>query len=71
MWVSPVVSVGPPPGWGLVITALSAALIVAFLVLFLVLIATETALTVWHYLKEAPTWVQLGYAVVLVGRFGN
>jgi GTP-binding protein EngB required for normal cell division len=44
-----------------------AILIVAFLVLFLVLIATETALTVWHYLKEAPTWVQLGYAVVLVG----
>ena len=44
-----------------------ALLIVAFLVLFLVLIATETALTVWHYLKEAPLWVQLGYAVVLVG----
>jgi len=44
-----------------------AILIVAFLVLFLVLIATETALTVWHYLKEAPLWVQLGYAVILVG----
>jgi len=44
-----------------------ALLIVAFLVLFLVLIATETALTVWHYLKEAPLWVQLGYALVLVG----
>ncbi len=44
-----------------------AILIVAFLVLFLVLIATETALTVWHYLKEAPVWVQVGYGIVLVG----
>jgi small GTP-binding protein len=44
-----------------------AILIVAFLVLFLVLIATETALTVWHYLKEAPLWVQLGYALILLG----
>jgi len=44
-----------------------AILIVAFLVLFLVLIATETALTVWHYLKQAPVWVQVGYAIVLVG----
>jgi len=44
-----------------------AALILAFLVLFLVLIASETALTVWHYLKQAPAWVQLGYALVLVG----
>ena len=44
-----------------------AILIVAFLVLFLVLIATETALTVWHYLREAPLWVQLGYALILVG----
>ncbi len=44
-----------------------AILILAFIVLFLVLIATETALTVWHYLKEAPLWVQLGYAFILVG----
>jgi len=44
-----------------------AILIVTFLVLFLVLIASETALTVWHYLKEAPLWIQLAYAVVLVG----
>jgi GTP-binding protein EngB required for normal cell division len=44
-----------------------AILIIAFLVLFLVLIASETALTVWHYLKEAPLWVQLGYGVILVG----
>ncbi|MGD2128142.1 MAG: 50S ribosome-binding GTPase [Lysobacterales bacterium] len=41
--------------------------IVAFLVLFLVLIASETALTVWHYLKQAPLWVQIGYGVILVG----
>ncbi|MBT8055122.1 MAG: DUF697 domain-containing protein [Xanthomonadales bacterium] len=44
-----------------------AILIIAFLVLFLVLIASETALTVWHYLKEAPVWIQFGYAVILVG----
>lgn len=44
-----------------------AILIITFLVLFLVLIASETALTVWHYLKEAPLWIQLGYAVILVG----
>jgi small GTP-binding protein len=43
-----------------------AILIVAFLVMFLVLIATETALTVWHYLKEAPLWVQLAYSVILI-----
>jgi len=36
-----------------------------FLVLFLVLLATDTALSVWHYLREAPPWVQLAYAVVL------
>jgi GTP-binding protein EngB required for normal cell division len=44
-----------------------AILLLAFLVLFLVLIASETALTVWHYLKEAPLWVQLGYGVLLLG----
>jgi GTP-binding protein EngB required for normal cell division len=44
-----------------------AILIITFLVLFLVLIASETALTVWHYLKEAPLWIQVGYTVILVG----
>jgi len=44
-----------------------AILLLAFLVLFLVLIASETALTVWHYLKEAPLWLQVGYAVLLLG----
>ena len=42
-------------------------LILCFLVLFLVLIASETALTVWHYLKQAPLWVQVGYGIVLAG----
>ncbi len=42
-------------------------LIALFLLLFLVLLATNTALSVWHYLKDAPTWVQLAYAVILVG----
>ena len=44
-----------------------AILIITFLVLFLVLIASETALTVWHYLKQAPLWVQIGYGIMLVG----
>jgi GTP-binding protein EngB required for normal cell division len=42
-------------------------LIALFLVLFLVLLATDTALSVWHYLKDAPAWIQLSYAVVLTG----
>jgi small GTP-binding protein len=42
-------------------------LIIALLVMFLVLIASETALTVWHYLKQAPLWLQLAYGVILVG----
>jgi GTP-binding protein EngB required for normal cell division len=41
--------------------------LVAFMVLFLILIATETALTVWHYLRQAPLWVQVGYGILLVG----
>jgi GTP-binding protein EngB required for normal cell division len=42
-------------------------LILLFLVLFLVLLATDTALSVWHYLKDAPAWIQLSYAVILAG----
>jgi GTPase Era involved in 16S rRNA processing len=42
-------------------------LLAALLVLFLVLVATETALTVWHYLRQAPLWVQVVYAVILAG----
>ena len=41
-------------------------LLTVFLVLFLVLLATDTALSVWHYLQDAPPWVQLAYAVVLI-----
>ena len=44
-----------------------AILILAFLVLFLVLIASETALTVWHYLKQAPFWIQIAYGFFLMG----
>lgn len=44
-----------------------AILLLTFLVLFLVLLASETALTVWHYLKQAPLWVQVGYGLVLAG----
>ena len=42
-------------------------LIALFLVLFLVLLATDTALSVWHYLRDAPAWIQLSYAVILAG----
>jgi len=38
----------------------------AMIVLFLFLLATDTALSVWHYLKEAPVWLQLAYFVMLV-----
>ncbi|MBT8040392.1 MAG: 50S ribosome-binding GTPase, partial [Gammaproteobacteria bacterium] len=44
-----------------------AIFLLALLMLFLVLVASETALTVWHYLKQAPLWVQVGYGVVLAG----
>ena len=43
-----------------------AILIAAFLVLFLMLIATESAVTVWHYLRQAPAWAQFAYTVLLV-----
>jgi GTP-binding protein EngB required for normal cell division len=42
-------------------------LIAFFLVLFLILLATDTALSVWHYLKQAPAWVQFAYAAMLAG----
>lgn len=38
----------------------------AMIVLFLFLLATDTALSVWHYLKQAPAWLQLSYFVMLV-----
>jgi small GTP-binding protein len=39
----------------------------AMIVLFLFLLATDTALSVWHYLKQAPAWLQTAYFVMLVG----
>jgi len=38
----------------------------AMVVLFLFLLATDTALSVWHYLKEAPGWLQIAYFVMLI-----
>lgn len=43
-----------------------AIILVVMLSLFLFLLATDTALSVWHYLKEAPAWLQLAYFVMLV-----
>ena len=40
-------------------------LLVAMLALFLVLVATDTALSVWHRLSEAPLWLQAGYVLIL------
>ncbi len=42
-------------------------LLALFLVLFLILLATDTALSVWHYLRNAPAWIQLSYTVILAG----
>ena len=41
-------------------------ILAAMIVLFLFLLATDTALSVWHYLKEAPAWLQTAYFVMLV-----
>jgi GTP-binding protein EngB required for normal cell division len=40
--------------------------VIALLAFFLVLVATDTALSVWQRLQEAPAWVQLGYASLLL-----
>jgi len=34
--------------------------------LFLFLLVTDTALSVWNYLQQAPGWVKLGYFILLV-----
>jgi GTP-binding protein EngB required for normal cell division len=39
--------------------------LIALLAFFLVLVATDTALSVWQQLQDAPLWVQLGYGSVL------
>jgi len=41
-------------------------LLVTMLVVFLFLLATDTALSVWNYLRAAPAWLQLAYMAMLV-----
>jgi GTP-binding protein EngB required for normal cell division/uncharacterized protein (DUF697 family) len=43
-----------------------AVLLVAVVTLFLLLLATDTALSVWQRLREAPLWLQVAYTLVLV-----
>jgi GTP-binding protein EngB required for normal cell division len=41
-------------------------LFVALLALFIALIATDTALSVWQQLAQAPVWLRVGYALLLL-----
>ena len=41
--------------------------LVSMLALFLVLVATDTALSVWQRLNDAPLWLQAGYVILLIG----
>ena len=41
-------------------------LLVAVVTLFLLLLATDTALSVWQRLREAPLWLQVAYTLVLL-----
>ena len=43
-----------------------AVLLVAVVTLFLLLLATDTALSVWQRLSEAPLWLQVAYTLVLM-----
>jgi GTP-binding protein EngB required for normal cell division/uncharacterized protein (DUF697 family) len=43
-----------------------AVLLVAVVTLFLLLLATDTALSVWQRLREAPLWLQVAYTLVLL-----
>ena len=43
-----------------------ALLLIAVVTLFLLLLATDTALSVWQRLREAPLWLQAAYTLVLV-----
>lgn len=43
-----------------------AVLLVALITMFLLLLATDTALSVWQRLGQAPLWLQVSYAFVLV-----
>ncbi|MGB5487562.1 MAG: GTPase [Lysobacterales bacterium] len=41
-------------------------LLVAVVTLFLLLLATDTALSVWQRLQQAPLWLQVAYTLVLL-----
>ncbi len=41
-------------------------MLVAVVTLFLLLLATDTALSVWQRLSEAPLWLQIAYTLVLL-----
>jgi GTP-binding protein EngB required for normal cell division len=43
-----------------------AVMLVAVVTLFLLLLATDTAMSVWQRLGEAPLWLQVSYALVLI-----
>ena len=43
-----------------------AVLLAAVVTLFLLLLATDTALSVWQRLSQAPLWLQITYSLVLV-----
>jgi hypothetical protein len=43
-----------------------AIMLVAVVTLFLLLLATDTALSVWQRLREAPLWLQVAYSLVLI-----
>ena len=43
-----------------------ALLLVAMVTLFLLLLATDTALSVWQRLRDAPLWLQVSYTLVLL-----
>jgi len=43
-----------------------AVLLVAVVTLFLLLLATDTAMSVWQRLGEAPLWLQVAYTLVLL-----
>ena len=40
--------------------------LIVVIVLFVVLMLTEKLLSIWHYLQEAPLWVSVVYAVVIM-----
>ena len=44
-----------------------ALVITAVVALFLLLLATDTALSVWQQLQDAPAWVRYGWISALPG----